>query len=138
MTGFWVLLIVLLVAGWCGVYFTLKKQMGAEIAELRRMVEAASTSRSDVPIPQSVPEQATPKPVPPKPKHKVEVETPKPIPIKEEISAEILAVIAAAVAQFVGAGARIRSTRMIPIPEGSAWAQQGRVSIQASHNLAMR
>ncbi len=139
MTGFWVLLIVLLVAGWCGVYFTLRKQMGAEMAELRRMVEAASTPKSDVgPIPQSVPEPATPKAVPPKSKHKVEVETPKPMPVKEEISAEILAVIAAAVAQFVGAGARIRSTRMIPIPESSAWAQQGRVSIQASHNLAMR
>ena len=139
MTGLLMFSIVLFVAGLCGVYITLQRQMDAQIAELRRLVEAASTSKSGVnPIPESVPEPVHPKPVLPTPKQKIEAEAPKPIPVKEEISAEILAVIAAAVAQFVGAGARIRSTRMIPIPESSAWAQQGRVSIQASHNLAMR
>ena len=46
-------------------------------------------------------------------------------------------VIAAAVAAFVGKSARVRSARYLQ--EGqSPWAQQGRVFVQASHNLAHR
>jgi methylmalonyl-CoA carboxyltransferase large subunit len=53
----------------------------------------------------------------------------------EGISEEIMLVIAAAVAAFVGKSARVRSARYVH--EGqSSWAQQGRVFVQASHNLA--
>jgi methylmalonyl-CoA carboxyltransferase large subunit len=53
---------------------------------------------------------------------------------KEALSEEIMLVIAAAVAAFVGKSARIRSARYVH--EGmSPWAQQGRVFVQASHNL---
>jgi methylmalonyl-CoA carboxyltransferase large subunit len=52
----------------------------------------------------------------------------------EAISEEIMLVIAAAVAAFVGQSARVRSARYVH--EGqSPWAQQGRVFVQASHNL---
>ena len=54
-------------------------------------------------------------------------------PAEEEgISEEIVLVISAAVAAFLGVRARIRQIRLITSP---AWAQQGRVSIQASHRL---
>ncbi len=77
-------------------------------------------------------------PVPPLP---VKAEAPKPVakpqpaaPKPEAIPKEIMLVIAAAVAAFVGKSARIRSARYMH--EGqSPWAQQGRVFIQASHNL---
>ncbi len=47
---------------------------------------------------------------------------------------EIMLVIAAAVAAFVGKSARIRSAHYVH--EGmSPWAQQGRAFVQASHNL---
>ncbi|MEO8658071.1 MAG: hypothetical protein ABI693_06355 [Bryobacteraceae bacterium] len=52
--------------------------------------------------------------------------------VEEEIPEEILLVIAAAVAAYFGERAHIRQVRLI---RTGAWAQEGRVSIQASHRL---
>jgi methylmalonyl-CoA carboxyltransferase 12S subunit len=54
---------------------------------------------------------------------------------EEEISEEILSVIAAAVAAFLGLRARVRQVRL---RRSEAWAQQGRVSIMASHRWAIQ
>ena len=51
---------------------------------------------------------------------------------EEAISEEMVLAISAAVAAFLGVRARVRQIRLITSP---AWAQQGRVSIQASHRL---
>ena len=48
------------------------------------------------------------------------------------MSDDTLAVISAAVAAFLGKRAHVRQVRLI---SSSAWAQQGRVSVQASHRL---
>jgi len=53
-------------------------------------------------------------------------------PKEEPVSEEIMLVIAAAVAAYLGERAHIRVVRLAP---SHAWAQQGRVSIQASHHL---
>ena len=53
-------------------------------------------------------------------------------PVDEPISEEILMVISAAVAAFLGERAHVKQVRLIRSP---AWAQQGRVTIQASHQL---
>jgi methylmalonyl-CoA carboxyltransferase large subunit len=53
-------------------------------------------------------------------------------PEKETITEEELLAISAAIAAFLGVHARIRQIRLIST---SAWAQQGRVSVQASHRL---
>ena len=53
-------------------------------------------------------------------------------PEPEEISAEILIAISAAVAAYLGKRAHIRTVRLL---SSTAWAQQGRVNIQASHRL---
>ena len=55
-----------------------------------------------------------------------------PSPAEEAIADDVLLAISAAVAAFLGVRARIRQIRLIRSP---AWAQQGRVSIQASHRL---
>jgi methylmalonyl-CoA carboxyltransferase 12S subunit len=55
-----------------------------------------------------------------------------PVQQAEPISEEILVAISAAVAAYLGEGMHIRQIRLI---SSSAWAQQGRVSIQASHRL---
>lgn len=55
---------------------------------------------------------------------------------EEQIEPEVLMVIAAAVAAFLGKKARIRRVRRSATPGMNPWAQQGRVSIQASHNVA--
>ncbi|MBV9269435.1 MAG: hypothetical protein JO061_24920 [Acidobacteriaceae bacterium] len=55
--------------------------------------------------------------------------TPEPA---EPISEEIMLVISAAVAAFLGERHHIRQVRLI---SSRSWAMQGRVSIQASHHL---
>lgn len=64
---------------------------------------------------------------------------PEPVSLRavspETISEDILLVISAAVAAFLGERAHVRQVRLIKSP---AWAQQGRVSIQASHHLQYR
>jgi len=61
------------------------------------------------------------------------VQPPAAFPKEEPVSEEIMLVIAAAVAAYLGERAHIRVVRLLP---SHAWAQQGRVSIQASHHLA--
>jgi len=60
--------------------------------------------------------------------------------VKEEVSAEMLAILAAAVTAYLGKKVRIRSAKMIQTPYEfvNPWAQQGRVIVQASHNLRPR
>jgi methylmalonyl-CoA carboxyltransferase large subunit len=53
----------------------------------------------------------------------------------EPLSEELILVISAAVAAFLGKRAHVRQIRLL----GSAtWGQQGRMTIQASHRLAGR
>ncbi|HUO60389.1 MAG TPA: hypothetical protein VMU24_06950 [Candidatus Acidoferrales bacterium] len=57
------------------------------------------------------------------------------VPVHHEVTPEILAVIAVAVTTFLGKKVRIHSARPMSGPGANYWAQQGRVFIQASHNL---
>jgi hypothetical protein len=57
---------------------------------------------------------------------------------EEGVSSEVVAVITAAVTQFLGLHVRIRGVRPVQAAGGNPWAQQGRVFIQASHNLIVR
>ena len=56
------------------------------------------------------------------------------------VKPEMLAAITAAATAFLGKKARIRSTRLMPDAQerAGAWAQQGRVVVQTSHNLRTR
>lgn len=55
-----------------------------------------------------------------------------PAPVAEGIGEEEVLAISAAIAAFLGVRAHIRQIRLL---SSNAWAQQGRVSIQASHTL---
>jgi len=59
---------------------------------------------------------------------------------EEAISPELLVVMAAAVTVFLGKKVRIRSAKMLQSPYEivNPWSQQGRVFVQASHNLRSR
>ncbi len=61
-------------------------------------------------------------------------------PPQEEITPDLLVVMAAAVTAFLGKKVRIRSARMLQSPYEivNPWAQQGRIFVQASHNLRSR
>jgi len=54
----------------------------------------------------------------------------RPSPLEDEL----IAVIGAAIAAFLGKKARIRQIRLLGT---TSWAQQGRVTIQASHGLSV-
>jgi hypothetical protein len=55
----------------------------------------------------------------------------------EEVSTEVLVILAAAATTFLGKKVRVRSAKMLQTPYEivNPWAQQGRVFIQASHDL---
>ena len=56
-------------------------------------------------------------------------------PLKQET----LATLTAAATAFLGRKAKVRSARALPVQEGTAaWAQQGRVFVQTSHNVRSR
>ena len=57
----------------------------------------------------------------------------------EEVKPEMMLVIAAAVTEFLGKKVRILSAKQLQSPRQalSPWSQQGRVFVQASHNLRM-
>ncbi len=88
--------------------------LGQELALLRERVTALETTLAVKPAP--APAQAA-----------QPVQSPQ-----EEISEEIVMVLSAAIAAFLGKKAPVRQIRLLG---SAAWAQQGRVTIQASHNL---
>jgi len=87
----------------------------SQIAELNRRL-AELEVRTAPPKAAIVP-QAAPAPV---------------VPVAEGITEEEMLAISAAIAAFLGVRAHIRQIRLLST---NAWAQQGRVSIQASHRL---
>jgi methylmalonyl-CoA carboxyltransferase large subunit len=75
-------------------------------------------------------------PLPVRPAAPVAPVAPPPEPaLHEEVSEEILIVVAASVAAFLGERAHVRQVRLVT---SQAWAQQGRVSVMASHRWAVR
>jgi methylmalonyl-CoA carboxyltransferase 12S subunit len=99
----------------------IREQLAAltgRVAQLEKAPEAPAAARQEAVA-------APPAPVP--------AEAPvAPAAAVEEITEEELLAISAALAAYLGVKARIRQIRLL---SGSAWAQQGRVSIQASHRL---
>jgi methylmalonyl-CoA carboxyltransferase large subunit len=84
----------------------------AQIAELtRRLAELEARNAPAAPAP---------------------VQQAAPAPVVEGITEEEVLAISAAVAAFLGVRAHIRQIRLVST---NAWAQQGRVYIQASHRL---
>jgi methylmalonyl-CoA carboxyltransferase large subunit len=86
----------------------------AQIGELtRRLAELEARGAPPAPAPAVAPQAAA-------------------APAPEGITEEELLAISAAIAAFLGVRAHIKQIRLVST---NAWAQQGRVSIQASHTL---
>jgi methylmalonyl-CoA carboxyltransferase large subunit len=62
----------------------------------------------------------------------VPASAPQAVPSADGVSEEVVLVIGAAIAAFLGKKAHVRQIRLL---RSDAWAQQGRVTIQASHAL---
>lgn len=116
------------VGGWAAGAFTARYLVRREIDELRALING-----SHAPAPRQAEAPAVPPAAAEAP--------PAPAPVEaareeEEISAETLSILAAAVAAYLGKRARVRGARLLRTgPQASPWAQQGRVYVQASHAL---
>ncbi|MBM3423145.1 MAG: hypothetical protein FJY09_07875 [Chlorobi bacterium] len=55
----------------------------------------------------------------------------------EEITPELLMIMSASIAAYLGKNVRIRKARFISNLGPSSWSQQGRVSIQSSHTFSI-
>ncbi len=55
---------------------------------------------------------------------------------ESEITPELLIIMSAAIAAYLGKNVRIRRARFISNQGPSSWSQQGWVSIQSSHSFS--
>jgi methylmalonyl-CoA carboxyltransferase 12S subunit len=97
------------------------ERVQAQLAALSERVEKLEGAGSEPAVAvKTQPVQVEPQPAP------------QPVPEKPEITEEELISISAALAAYLGVRVRIKQIRLL---SSHAWAQQGRVSIQASHIL---
>ena len=115
-----------IIAGWVAGAAMSRQMMRSEVARLESLIESRTAKVEPAPPP------------PPPPAPAAIAAAPAPAPEKiEELTPEIIMVLSAAVAAFLGKRARIKSARLVRAAPSSAWAQQGRVFVQASHNLGV-
>ncbi len=152
--GTTLLLIALLVlVGWVAMYVSARRMLKRTIEDFRRemdervnslllsikaaQAQAEGTRKS---VAAASPAQPLAKP------QSTPVAVPGPQPVShaveepQEVPSDVLLVIAAAVTAFLGKKVRVRSSKMLQTPYEivNPWVQQGRVVIQASHNLGPR
>ncbi|MEI7788762.1 MAG: hypothetical protein WCI23_08935 [Chlorobiaceae bacterium] len=60
----------------------------------------------------------------------------EPITHEPKITQELLVIMSAAIAAYLGKNVRIRRARFISNQGPSSWSQLGRVSIQSSHTFS--
>jgi methylmalonyl-CoA carboxyltransferase large subunit len=114
----------------------LAAQLAALTARLEKLeaVGSATPAAAAAPVVEA-PVQPVAEPVaaqPPAAEAAAAVPTAEPEKAADEFSAELLLVLSAAVAAYLGKRPHIRAVRLLG---SSAWAQQGRVFVQASHQL---
>lgn len=133
--------VLLVVAGWIVTHYLSKRELEQKIAELRRDMEERvanlqraleQTKVTAIPT-TSLPVAAAVPPAAP-------TEVTAVAPPHNGISSDLVLLISAAVTAYLGKKVRIRSVEHLQTPYEiiNPWAQQGRVFVQASHNLAQR
>jgi len=113
-------------AGWVAGAAMSRRMVRREVQRLESLIENKNGKAASAPAPApNTPVIAAPVPKPPEPEQ------------VEEVAPETIMILTAAVAAFLGKRARIRGARLVRTAPSNAWAQQGRVFVQASHNLGV-
>jgi len=130
-----------LLAGWLAGTAAARRAVQREVESLR----AAMTPAAPV-VPAAKVAAAVPAPVPVAAPAPAPAPAPTPAPVAKpapvvaeppaELDQDTILILTAVVAAVLGKKARIRGARLMQTTVAGAWAQQGRASIQASHNLA--
>lgn len=107
--------------------------LGAQMAELSARLEKLEAAGAAAPVAVAAPvAEPAPQPVVEQPAAAAEAVKPEPVKPVDEIGEDVLLALSAAIAAYLGKRPHIRAVRLL----GShAWAQQGRVFVQASHQL---
>lgn len=134
----WLIAALLVIAGWIAIYVAAQRKLKRAIADLRREMNeqiSAAIALARTTQAQAPEEGARKDPLVPL-ESKAETNS----AAEGDVTPEVLVVIAAAVTAFLGKKVRIRSAKLLQTPYEliNPWAQQGRVVIQASHNLTAR
>jgi len=148
-----VVIAVVVGVGWVLTYVSLQRRFGRAVSELRleteRQLHALTSTLKTLEtrvaeLNQPPAMRPATVPVPPL-AAKMEATAPAAKAVlqhtkEEEVTPELLVVMAAAVTAFLGKRVRIRSAKMLQSPYEivNPWSQQGRVFVQASHNLRSR
>jgi hypothetical protein len=149
----YMLIAALVIAGWVVVYITSRRALQRTFPELRlefqrqidalsvkvtaleRTVGVAAALPSAVRLPGKMEPLAADAVAPSAAQpHAIVTQSPA------DITSETLATIAETITALLGRKVRIRSVKILETPSavGNPWAQQGRVVVQASHNVAQR
>ncbi len=134
------LVALLMIMGWGMTYIASQIKL-RRMAENFRLELRAMEERMKAALATATAAQAAP--APPMPAVQPPVKAAGSVAVPEhsqEVSPEMLLVIAAAVTAYLGKKVRIRSAQMLQTPYEivNPWSQQGRVIVQASHNLGQR
>ncbi len=127
MAHLYLLIAVLVIAGWAAVYIALERMLKRTGAELRREFQRQIDALSNVKILERTGGSAS-------------AAASAQASATEEITPETLRTITETVSALLGRKVRVRSVKVLPTPDATinSWAQQGRVVIQASHNIGLR
>jgi hypothetical protein len=116
------LIAALVIAGWLTVYLSLRNRLRRGCADLRADLQREIDSLSEKVVGLERSSAAL-----------------RGLDASKEISLDTLAAISRTVTDLFGKRARIRSVKLLQTSNvASQWAQQGRVMVQASHNLTRR
>ena len=116
------LIAALVIAGWLTVYLSLRNRLRRGCADLRADLQREIDSLSEKVVGLEQSSAAL-----------------RGLQASEEISPDTLAAISRTVTDLFGKRVQIRSVKLLQTSNvGSQWAQQGRVVVQASHNLTQR
>jgi hypothetical protein len=116
------LIAALVIAGWLTVYLSLRNRLRRGCADLRADLQREIDSLSEKVVGLEQSSAAL-----------------RGLQASEEISPDTLAAISRTVTDLFGKRVQIRSVKLLQTSNvASQWAQQGRVVVQASHNLTQR
>jgi hypothetical protein len=141
MTHIYITIVVLAVAGWVSLFIVSRRSIQSECAALRvefeRRIGAVSAEvRVLQPSADAQNDSSSAKAL----AHVTALAAANPVQQADEITPETVAMITKTITALLGKKIRVLSVKLLQMPNVTpeSWAQQGRVVVQASHNLVQR
>jgi hypothetical protein len=141
MIHIYITIAVLAVAGWVSLFIISRRAIQSECAALRvefeRRISALSAQvRASQPAADPQTDSSSAKAL----AHVTALAAANPVQQTDEITPETVAMITKTITALLGKKIRVLSVKLLQMPNVTpeSWAQQGRVVVQASHNLVQR